>query len=115
MHRQNTVYTWSNLPRSNRNLSCCPVMFLHNNNTVPLVTDLPFPVQTVTEQRHILLYQMYCCCGYLVTQYGGLLLITCRRDKLGYHIITIRGSVMAYVTFVLVIVYCFKSLTVQVL
>ena len=39
------------------------------------------------------------------------MLIVCRRDKLGYHIITIRGSAMAYVAFVLVIVYCFKSFT----
>ena len=83
-------------------------MFLHDNNTVSLVIDLPFPVKTVTVQRHILQYQMYCCCGYLVTEYGGLVLIPCRRDKLGYHIITIRGSVMAYVAFVLVIVYDFK-------
>jgi len=87
-------------------------MFLHDNNTVPLVTDLPFPVKTVTVQRHVLLYQMYRCCGYLVTQYVGLVLIPCRRDKLGYHIITIRGSAMAYVAFVMVIVYCFKSFTI---
>jgi len=62
----------------------------------------------------------YCCikCTAVVVillQYGGLVLIVWRRDKLGYHIITIRGSAMAYVTFVLVIVYCFKSLTVQVI
>jgi len=86
-------------PRSNGNLSFYPVMFLHDNNTVPLVIDFTFPVKTVTEQRHVLLYQMYCCCGYLVTQYGGLVLIACRRDEVGYHIITITGSVMAYVAF----------------
>jgi len=87
-------------------------MFLHNNNTVPLVTDFTFPVKTVTEQRHVLLYQMYRCCGYLVSQYGGLVLIACRRDKLGYHIITVTVRAIAYVAFVLVIVYCFKSFTI---
>ena len=40
------------------------------------------------------------------------MLLVCRRDELGYHIITIRGSAMAYVAFVLVIVYCFKSFTI---
>jgi len=39
-------------------------------------------------------------------------LIACRRDKLGYHVIKISGSAMAYVAFVMVIVYCFKTFTI---
>jgi len=64
---KHSLHMVTSCPRSNRNISCCPVMFLHDNDTVPLVTDLPFPVKTVTVQRHVLLYQMYRCCGYLVT------------------------------------------------
>ena len=63
-------------------------MFLHDNNTVPLVTDLTFLVKIVNVQSHLLLCEMYLLWlpGYTIRRFTCLVLITCRRDTLPLHV-----------------------------
>ena len=108
---KHSLHMVTSSPRSNSNLSCCPVMFVHHNNTVPLVIDLTVPVKPVTEQRHVLLYQMYCCCGYLVTvRRFGVDSVQTWQVWISHHYN--NGQCHGVCRFVMVIVYCFKSFTV---